>query len=220
MKKKYVVIYLILFFILLKCGSSFFINEIFISKYEKGEYKESLVKTLLFINISEPYIAHYNYGNVLYKNNDYDKAIEEYNKALKLFPTHDKECNIRINLALAMLKKIDENDTSEENINKTLQVLKEAKNVLIEKGCAGENNGHNKTAQKLKEEIEEKEKSLQNREPEDDTKNKKENDNKEKKDDKKNELRKVQKQVIEQRQSEMEGARDLSDFSYYGGKTW
>ena len=162
MKKRVIAVFIIFVVIWLKLICTYSINEIFIMQYNAKKYEENFVKKLFIGNFLEPYIAHYNYGNVLYKNNNYDKAIEEYNKALKLYPKHDRECKIRINLALAMLKKIDEKDESEDNKKTTLSILNSAKEVLFEHGCANrdDNNGHNEDAEKLKKEIEEKENEL------------------------------------------------------------
>ena len=69
MKRKVLItICVILGIILLKLIYSYLMNSILISKYENGEYDESVAKSLDFLNFTEGYIANYNYGNVLYKN--------------------------------------------------------------------------------------------------------------------------------------------------------
>lgn len=164
MKKKIIIcVYSILLLIFINLLFRFIYNKIFISKYEEENYTISNVDGLLFANFFEPYIAHYNKGNLYYMNKDYTNAIYEYKKSLKLFPSESNECKIRINLALAMLKNISDNYDSEENIDNTLVVLKNAKQVLYEGGCANENDdkGHSKTAEKLKSEIEQIEKELE-----------------------------------------------------------
>ena len=153
MKKKVLIAYGILIIIGVKLFVTFVSNEKIISNYKSGIYDINAQKKMLLFNFVEPYIAHYNYGNILYKNSDFDGAIKEYNKALKLFPTEEKECDIRINLALAMLANIDEKSEADEKIEKLL----EARKKLCEVGCANENDsyGHNETAEELKSEIDE-----------------------------------------------------------------
>lgn len=223
MKRTVKILYIVLIIILIRFLTIFAINKIFISNYNKEIYKEKMIKSLLILNISEPYIAHYNYGNVLYKNNNFDKAIEEYEKALKLFPPKKKECSIRINLALAMLGKVDEeNKTKYEN----LEILEQAKEVLCEEGCANKTNdkGHSKKAQKLKEDIDEWIKKFEKQEEKkEDNKDKKE-DNKEQKDNqnerKEQQLKEIQSQAIQQRQDELEKYKVMNEYQYYNGKTW
>lgn len=121
----------------------------YISKYEKEIYKENLVKSLEILNFSEGYIAHYNYGNYYYQNEKYSEAINEYNRALELKPPKGKECRIRINKALCILKSVDlENKEAKENI----EILYKAREVLCEEGCANTDNqnGHSQEAEQLK----------------------------------------------------------------------
>lgn len=159
MKRTLNIIYIICLLIIFKLVIAFFINENFISDYNSGKYDLDSINSLFILNILEPYIAHYNYGNILYKNNNFDGAIDEYYKALKLYPTKERECSIRINLALAMLKKIDYDNEDKEQI---LQELSEAKKVLCENNCAHEydDNGHSKEAERLKSDIEKMEEEL------------------------------------------------------------
>ena len=226
MKKRVIAVFIIFVVIWLKLICTYSINEIFIMQYNAKKYEENFVKKLFIGNFLEPYIAHYNYGNVLYKNNNYDKAIEEYNKALKLYPKHDRECKIRINLALAMLKKIDEKDESEDN-KKTLSILNSAKEVLFEHGCANrdDSNGHNEDAEKLKKEIEEKENELlekQETKQEDNKKEEKKEENKQNTNESEVEekLKEIQKEVIKERQNKMERTEKMQNYTYYPGKKW
>lgn len=127
-------------------------NEKLISNYEDGIYKKNDFTFFVFF---EPYIAHYNQGNIEYQNKNYEKAIEEYQKAIKCHMPKNKECLARINIALAMVIPIDEDEINSRNIDETIQQLEDARDVLTEKGCAHENdsNGHNPYAQQLKEDI-------------------------------------------------------------------
>lgn len=138
-----------------KYAFSYLYNQKFISEYEDGNYDVS-TNPLFFVNCFESYIAHYNAGNLSYKKEEYEDAIEEYKQALSYNPPEDKECSIRINLALAMVYGMGDDFDSPENIDASIATLEEARDVLLEKGCASDDGeGHNKTAQKLKEEIDE-----------------------------------------------------------------
>ena len=67
MRKVLTFIYLFILIVFLKLVITFVINEMYISKYNKGDYDKNLVKSLFVLNFSERYIAYYNYGNLLYQ---------------------------------------------------------------------------------------------------------------------------------------------------------
>lgn len=229
MKKMLIIIYIILLLILFKLIFAFSTNEKFILQYKKGIYAEDEIKKLFVLNISEPYIAYYNYGNVLYKNGNYNGAIKEYQTALKLNPPKkEKECAIRINLALAMLKKIDEIDTNDTS--KILNILDAAKNILCENGCAHreDNNGHSKEAEQLKADIERKIRELKNEENTEekssDEESKEEKNNERNEKTKQQKLQEIQKETLNVRQETLDGLKQMtvhdSYNEYYKGKKW
>ena len=154
-KKVLIIIYVILILITLKLFYNILVDNVLISNYNNGKYSESQAKILTFLNFSQPYIANYNYGNVLYKNGEYEQAIEKYKKALKGIVPEDKECNIRINYALAICKTVSVNEKDQNSINKAIEKYESAIQILTEKGCADKdgNNGHNKKAEQLKKDI-------------------------------------------------------------------
>ena len=83
MKKKiFIIVLVILSVLLLKLISNRIINNILITKYENGKYDATLGKLLTVLNISEPYVAYYNYGNILYNWGEYYAAEEKYKAAL------------------------------------------------------------------------------------------------------------------------------------------
>lgn len=233
MKKIIRIIYIILILILIKLIISFTLNEIYISKYEKGIYKENLVKILEILNYPESYIAHYNHGNYYYQNEKYTEAINEYDKALKSKPPKGKECRIRINKALCILKSVDlENKKAEENI----EILYKAREVLCEQGCANTDNpnGHSKQAEQLKKEIDELIEKLKEKnqsedpeepdEPEPQPQPSQSPDNKESNyEDKKKELEKRKKEAEKDRKEGLTSAGNLEGNTNnwgYGKKNW
>lgn len=99
------------------------------------------------------YIKDYNDGNKLYKDGNFQKAIEMYSKALeKIIPTK-KECDVRVNEALAYCKtvQIDTKTAKNEEIQKAIETYETAINVLTQKNC----DQHNDEAKQLKMDIEE-----------------------------------------------------------------
>lgn len=238
MKKKVLTfLEVLLLLILIKLVATFIINEIFIQNYNKGKYDENSIKILSIINFPEGYVYHYNKGNILYQNEKYEEAIDEYYKALEKQPPKEKECKIRINLALAKLQELRNNNDNEEDKNKNIAILKSARGILCEKGCAGEkdNNGHSEEAEKLKADIDRKLKELEkdkdseedddNEESDDEKDNNKKNNNQDNKTKKAEEkLKEIQEQSLEERQKELEANERLfsgdSSSIFYDGKRW
>lgn len=136
-------------------------NENVIAKYNDHKYQ---INNLTILGVTEPYIIHYNNGNVYYAKGQYDKAIEEYKIALSYDVPEKRECDIRVNLALAMVTPLDiDGISTRDELNDVLDVLYDAVDVLCEKGCAGvSKKGHDKEAQKLKNEIEDLIEQLEN----------------------------------------------------------
>lgn len=106
-KKRYtfIVFIIILFTLTVKFLSNTIINNKFLKNYELESYVDSsnISKKLLIFNISQPYIAHFNYANSLYHEKDLENAIKEYNQALKKHPPKNKVCDIRVNLAYSIV---------------------------------------------------------------------------------------------------------------------
>lgn len=185
MKKRIIAcVYIVLFIVCVKLAFTYIYNECIIDKYNDKDYSSD-VAPLLFCNVIQPYLAHYNMGNIHYQNGAYESAIDEYKKALLKNPDKEEECSVRINLALAIIKTTAEDYASEENVEDTIEKLTEARNVLLEGGCATEEgNGHSETAEKLKKEIDDLLESLSsNQMQEPDDNNDPENKPEEKKDD-------------------------------------
>ena len=156
MKRKILIaIYIIFIIVTLKLVYNVIVNSIIISNYDKEIYSENLAKSLTFFDFPESYIANYNYGNILYQNGKYKKAILEYKKSLKCNIPKNKECNVRINYALAICKTVSVNEEDKNSIKKAIEKYESAIEILIQKGCASENGkeGHNEKAEQLKKDI-------------------------------------------------------------------
>lgn len=204
---------------------NFSVNETLIKEYNTGNFIEN---KLAFLGFFEPNIADYNNGNVYYQKGNYDAAITAYQDALKHHSGHPKECMIRINLVLAMVTPIDPAEIIDSQIEDTMELLEDAKQILCVHGCAAEDgSGHNKEAQKLKEDIdrfEEELKEMQETQQEDDTQeNESEQTTKqddENKEDIRQQLKEIQRQSSEERNKELSENENLENFDYYDGQTW
>ena len=154
MKKRIIAcIYVLMLIVCLKLSFSYLYNEHMIHKYEQNDYSAD-ASPLLFCNFFQPYLAHYNMGNIHYQNEQYADAISEYQEALALHPGKKRECSVRINLALAMIQAMGEDYASAEKREDSIATLKEARNILLEDGCATEDgDGHSEKAEQLKREI-------------------------------------------------------------------
>lgn len=157
MKRKAIIaIYIILILVAIKLIYNQILNVIIINNYNNNNYNENYAKALVFANFPQQYVAKYNYGNILYKNGEYEEAVEQYKEALNGIIPKEKECNVRINYALAICKtvKIDESDI--ESIKTAIKTYEKAIDILTEKGCANKDdyNGHSREAEQLKKDIE------------------------------------------------------------------
>lgn len=154
-RKVIIVIYIILILVAVKLIYNQILNSILINNYNNNKYNEDYAKALTFVNFPQQYVAKYNYGNIFYKNGEYEKAIEQYKKALNEIIPKEKECSIRINYALAICKTVQVDESDSKSIKTAIQTYESAIEVLTEKACANKNNdnGHSKKAEQLKKDI-------------------------------------------------------------------
>ncbi|MBE5997397.1 MAG: hypothetical protein E7240_08640 [Lachnospiraceae bacterium] len=138
------------------------INKIYLINYSDGKYSEFPESVLVPLEVGENYVAPYNVGNVKYMKGDYESAVQYYYTALQKNPPEGKECQVRINLALALLHTFPfdtMNMESSEEIEQALTILYTARQFLTENGCASEEpgtaDGHSEEAEKLKHDIDE-----------------------------------------------------------------
>ena len=221
MKRKILItISIILIIVTLKLSYNLLINNIIISKYNEGEYNDNLAKTLTVVNFPQTYIANYNYGNILYQKGKYDEAIEKYKKSLKGFIPKKKECNIRINYSLAVCKTVNVDEKDKDSIQKAIEKYKSAIGILTEKGCANENDnmGHNKKAEKLKEDIQ---KEINRLEQIKDTNNKGDGEGKEEKNENTNgqetteeKIKALKEEAIKSQREIEEKRKNYDNYSY------
>ena len=126
-------------------------NRKLIERYGEGVYQQN---ELGFLGFTQPYINHFNRGNIFFQLGDYQKAKQEYQSALNLKPDDPYDCKVRVNYALAYVKPIDPDKITEDNYEEIIETCETAKSILSEKDCATENNdGHYYAAQKLYNEI-------------------------------------------------------------------
>ena len=126
-------------------------NRKLIERYGEGVYQQN---ELGFLGFTQPYINHFNRGNIFFQLGDYQKAKQEYQSALNLKPDDPYDCKVRVNYALAYVKPIDPDKITEDNYKDVIETCETAKSILSEKDCATENNdGHYYAAQKLYNEI-------------------------------------------------------------------
>lgn len=227
MKKLFTTIWIFLIACLLCLVVNNSANEVLIKDYKKGIYTEN---KLSFLGFLEPYISYYNEGNIQYQKKEYDAAIKSYQNALEHHPGHDRECMIRINLALAMVTPLDPDEMTDSDIADAIKVLEEARQVLYAHGCATENgNGHNKDAQTLKEDIdrfEEELKQKQEYQSENDMESNESEPEENQEQNVKNEqdiqkqLEEIQKQSNEERNAELSETENIGNFDFYDGQTW
>ncbi|MCL1790440.1 MAG: tetratricopeptide repeat protein [Peptococcaceae bacterium] len=228
LKIAFIIGFVVLCTLAVKLTVTFIYNEAFIAKYRAGDHDPKNMQGLFVLNWPESYVAHYNYGNTMYWKENYDAAIDAYDRALSYNPPFDKECAIRINIALCLLKRIKPDDETQDilsriqNIEKTLDILNTAKEELFkhEDGCAHreDNNGHNETAEQLKADIEKMENELQRLldrlDKEKDSANDVEDDSQ--MEAWNEELKELQKEAADERK---EGFDSLNE-NYHQGKTW
>lgn len=146
--------------------SRFLINRSFLTAYAEGNYEYDQEKKLLTMNAPEGYLPHYNMGNAAYEEGDYDSAVIFYERALSNYIPKGKECDIRVNLALSLIARIDfDHLNTDERINDAIEELQKARNVLTEVGCADPDgtDGHDPEAEQLKQDIDRMIEQLKNR---------------------------------------------------------
>ncbi|MBQ6016656.1 MAG: tetratricopeptide repeat protein [Clostridiales bacterium] len=136
-------------------------NKNLIKKYGQGIYQQNEFGALGF---TQPYIDDYNRGNVYFQLGAYQEAKEEYHKALSKNPDDPYDCKIRVNYALTYVLPIEIDKLTDSTYKSALNDIEEAKKILLEKGCATEEDGgHYYAAQKLYNELNQMEQEIKDK---------------------------------------------------------
>ncbi len=222
---------LLLFFGLLTFNYCY--NEFTISKYEEHDYSQN-DDLLTHTSIFETYIAHYNNGNIHYQSGEYEEAIEDYKQALEAGAPHEgEECDIRVNLALAIIGTLPENYSAPGNVEQSIQTLEEAREYLLEEECAlDEDEGHDDEAQKLKEEIDKLIEQLKQQQsgggssnqdkPEEEDENETGDTGSDREEEIKEELQQIQEESHQEREEELQLYEEIDTNTGhdFGGEIW
>ena len=110
-----IILFVIIVLIILKVSTKIIINKRFIAYYPEANQEIRLV-LMSFINIYEPYIAPYNYGNYYYQKGRYEEAYDKYIKALKYKVPKKRECAVRINTGLTLVKMSEQKETEKTKL--------------------------------------------------------------------------------------------------------
>lgn len=143
-------------FVIVICGKqalNYFYHNHVQAAYDEKDYSinENLLKTANYV---ESYIVYYNNANIAYQNKQFDEAIENYDMALTYDVPEKKRCNIYINKSLTVIATLPDDYEEYENIDDSIEILEDARDVLFEDGCASKKGkGHSKEAEKLRQEI-------------------------------------------------------------------
>lgn len=78
------------------------------NNYDKLQYDSAIswLQPLTWFNWMEPYKVHFNQGNASFKSGKYEAAEQKFRQALESVP-EDRECDVRINLALSLEQQAD-----------------------------------------------------------------------------------------------------------------
>lgn len=143
-------------------GVRYILNLRFLDSYANGAYNASIPHTLTYLNFPEPYLPYHNFGCAAFMMGNYEYAAGAFSEALEHDPPHDepypsRECQIRINLALALTRPLKLRWSSEEERQTLIQILTTARGYLTEDGCANPEkdvfDGHSEDAEQLKKDI-------------------------------------------------------------------
>ena len=157
-KKVLLTVLCIVVVILLKLICDYILNTIQVNSYKEEKYNADLAQLVATLKFNKSHAANYNYGNVLYQKGDYEGAIEQYKNALDTIVPSGEECDIRVNYALAICKTVKlekEDEKDEAKVKEAIKKYESAIDVLVVVECAhrNDNNGHDKDAQQLKNDI-------------------------------------------------------------------
>ena len=142
----------------------FLLNLHFMREYDAGRYDAAGPQALTYVNFAEPWVAYHNLGCATYMLGSYELAEGAFVQALDTKPPHEGEypaceCDIRLNLALSIVRPLDLGWKTEQERQSLIAALSRARGHLTDAGCAnpekGVYDGHFDKAEQLKKEIDE-----------------------------------------------------------------
>ena len=140
----------------------FLLNLHFMREYDAGRYDAAGPQALTYVNFAEPWVAYHNLGCATYMLGSYDLAEGAFVQALDTKPPHEGEypaceCDIRLNLALSIVRPLDLGWKTEQERQSLIAALSRARGHLTDAGCAnpekGVYDGHFDKAEQLKKEM-------------------------------------------------------------------
>lgn len=150
---------IIAFLVALKLISPMVFTQLLKSAYTAHNYDSAVLwgKANIFLNILEPYIAHFNYGDALFIKGEYENAEDQFRQSLAKNPPQDKICDIRVNLARAIEGQADVKIKA-KRYDDAIVLYDKAKTVLYGDGCAMPTNdsGKSEEAEDAKKRLSEK----------------------------------------------------------------
>lgn len=209
--KKFIIIgIIVLSIILVKLIIKVSLNNRFINNYEKGIYSSTGLDVNMIINLYEPYIVKYNYGNYHYKNKEYEKAYQKYVDALEHKIPDNRLCKVKINTSLSLVMQLESKKTRDEQN----ELLDRAASYLDDDCNDKAPKQDQKTAEELRRIIEELRKSNgkknNNKEEEQE---KKQDENGDPLDDKIEEIKKNNENASKRRDENLEASNNIDNQS-------
>ena len=133
--KKTIIFSIVIGLIGLKLLSLSVLTQLAISSYNKNNPSQSLqrLSPLGIANVIETYKFHFNKGDALFINGEYDKAEKSFRTAQKSVPK-DFFCQLTLNLVLSMEAQADQ-FLSAKNYDKAIEKYDEIKIIVRDAKC-------------------------------------------------------------------------------------
>ena len=210
-KKITLVVIIVLSLILIKLTIKVLLNDSFIEQYNNGEYSSGSLDINEIMNLYEPYIVKYNYGNYYYKSKEYENAYNKYLEALDYSIPDDRICKVKINTSLSLVMQV-EKMTNRDEQNK---ILNKAKSYLDEDCGSMAPLEDYETAEELKKIIDELLKSEGKKDNDKKDDDKKDNQEKDDLDDKIDDIEKGNEEARKKRDEKLRDDQNIDKPSGY-----
>lgn len=210
-KKITIIIIIVLSLILIKLTTKVILNDSFIDSYNNGEYSSGSLDINEIMNIYEPYIVKYNYGNYYYKSKEYENAYNKYLEALEHSIPDDRICKVKINTSLSLVMQVE----SKTNRDEQNDLLNKAKSYLDEDCGYTAPQDDQETAEELKKIIDELLKSDGKKDNNDKNDKDKNNQEKDDLDDKIDDIEKGNEEATKKRNEKLRDNQNVDNPSGY-----